>query len=126
MLSHIPTDRMSYRKPECSVPERFVGLWWVSWIISQKTFISQIPGFYQYNLSQEQKMNQLENFRDNGLGLLVALGLSWVIWVILSPKQRYNGELYNDRKSFEWLYGNAKKRFLNNGGDILKSAFKKV
>lgn len=71
-------------------------------------------------------MNQLENFSDHRLGLLVALGLSWAIWVILSPKQRYKGELFNDRKAFEWSYGSAKKRFLNDGGDILKRAFKKV
>jgi hypothetical protein len=68
----------------------------------------------------------LENLSSNGLGLLVALGLSWLIWTILLPKKQYRGELFNDRARFEWFYTKARRRFLESGGVILNNAFKKV
>lgn len=75
----------------------------------------------------QRKMHQLlENLSGNGLGFLVAVGLSWLIWTILLPKHQYKGELFNDRTQFEWLYIKARRRFLESGGVILNNAFKKV
>ncbi|KAL2826212.1 cytochrome P450 [Aspergillus cavernicola] len=61
---------------------------------------------------------------NSGVGLSVALGLTWAVFAILSPKQGVKGKV--NRTESEWLYTSAKKRFIDQGRYLCKTAFEET